>query len=153
MDVCARAGVAVFKVALLKRCAYRRKYWQLLAAIADIFFPILAGEQRHLQMRSIIFWTARAGLNVSISDLATLPPCAPSTAAAFDDAAAEDMIDAVLVLPLHACMHKAAPALSPPWWMSKTFKRVVRWLNKSLPFCFLSWHAWRGLLLPGGTNF
>lgn len=55
MDVCARAGVAVFKVALLKRCAYRRKYWQLLAAIADIFSPILAGEQRHLQMLWIIF--------------------------------------------------------------------------------------------------
>lgn len=39
MDVCVLAGVAVFKVALLKR-AYRRKYWQLLAAIADVFFQI-----------------------------------------------------------------------------------------------------------------
>lgn len=75
------------------------------------------------------------GLNISIFDADTLPPHASSTTAAFDDVAAKDMINVVVVRCVHACMHKAVPVRSPRWWMSRTFKRVVRSLNKSLPFC------------------
>lgn len=112
MDVCDPVAVAVFTLALLKR-AYRRKYWQLSAAIADNFFHIWQVNGATCRCCRSFCETALAGLNVSISDAATLPPRALSTAAAFDDRAAEDMIDVALLLPLHACMHKAAPALSP----------------------------------------
>lgn len=109
MDAGDLAGVAVFKAALLKR-PYRRTYWQLSAAIADIFFHIW-------QVNSAIYRCCglflepllRAFTSPSETQLLCCRARRPRPQR-FDDTAAEDMIDAVLVPPLHACMHKAAPA-------------------------------------------
>lgn len=97
------------------------------------------------QVNSVIFrfcgWFCEHnynGLNISIFDAGTSPPCVSSTTAAFDDVAAKDMMNVVVVRHVHACMHKAVPVHSLWWWMSRIFKRVVRSLNKSLPFCSFS---------------
>lgn len=106
MDAGDLAGVAVFEAAVAETSLSRGHTGNAQPLSLTFFSPHLAGEQRHLQMLWIVSGTALAGLYVSISDAATLSPRPRRS----DDTAAEDMIDAVLVLPLHACMHKVAPA-------------------------------------------
>lgn len=58
--------------------------------------------------------------------------CGVRVCSIWGDMAAKDMINVVVVLRVHACMHREVLVLWPRWWMSWNFKWVVYSLNKSL---------------------